>query len=63
MSIKKKKESINYLLTDIPDFNKILCLYRQLHKATPTIPQVRKIQELWNKIEPDEEFTPPKQLF
>lgn len=63
MATGKKKESINYLIKELPDFNHIVSLYRQLHKTTPTFPQIRKIQELWNKIEPDEEFTPPKQLF
>ncbi len=63
MDIRKKKESVNYLIKELPDFNHILSLYRQLHKVTPTFPQIRKIQELWNKIEPDEPEHIPKPLF
>ncbi len=63
MDIRKKKESVNYLIKELPDFNHIVSLYRQLHKVTPTIPQIRKIQALWNKIESDEPEITRKPLF
>ncbi len=48
---------------DLPDFNKIIHLFKELHKRRPTLTEVKDIQILWNKIEPDEPEITRKPLF
>ena len=42
-----KRETQNYLLKDIPDFNCINSLFKTLHKRSPTLSEVKDLQKLW----------------
>jgi hypothetical protein len=37
----------NYL-KDIPDFDKIVFKFKDLHKRQPTLQEVKEIQAIWN---------------
>ncbi len=43
----KPKDPTNYLLPDIPDFNKIFAAYQHLYKRPPRLKEVKELQKLW----------------
>jgi hypothetical protein len=61
--VAKPKVPTNYLIKELPDFDRISSLFFALHKKPITFPEARQFQKLWNKIEPDEPEYIPKSLF
>lgn len=49
MKPKDNLKNAVHFFPDIPDFEKILHLYKQLYLQTPTVSQIREIQKLRNK--------------
>ncbi len=49
MKQRDNLKNVTHFYPDIPDFEKILHLYKQLYLQTPSISQIREIQQLRNK--------------
>lgn len=62
MAIRKLKTPTNYLMKDLPDFDKISHLYFLLNRRPITLSEVRTYQDIWNQAEPDPPAEQRKQL-
>jgi phosphoribosylformylglycinamidine (FGAM) synthase-like enzyme len=45
----KPKDPTNYLLKDLPDFNRITTAFEYLEKRKPTLAEIKLYQAIWTK--------------
>lgn len=43
----KPKDPTNYLLKDLPDFNRIMSAFEHLNKRKPTLTEIKHYQKIW----------------
>ncbi len=59
----KSTRPTNYLMKDIPDFDRISNTWFALYKKPITLPEAREIQQLWNRVLQETIQPKTKQLF
>lgn len=63
MAIRKPKTPHNYLMKDLPDFDKISHLFSAIYKRPISLSEAREIQAIWNNLNPAPPTAEPEKLF